>query len=200
MNRKKETKIEFLKNARCKAIILKILYIIIILCVILNIIFLINSTIKKIDYFNLMGISLFSMESDSMGKEIPKNSLVITREYRNNDIDINDNIVYKVNGKIRINKVVSIELTDGKIIYHTKSNNNYNMDKEGISKNEVIGNVINVIPGVGILLKILQSKITTILILFFLVLKYMYNKRVYKNRVRRKVNLYKKKERETFNE
>lgn len=190
MNKKKETKIKFLKNARNKKIIAKVIYIILVIFVILNVIFLVNTTIKKSDYFNLMGISLLSMESDLMGKEIPKNSLVVTKEYEHNDnIDINDNIAYVVNGKVRINKVVSTEVIDGKVVYHTKSNNNYFSNIEEVSKNEVIGKVIGVVPVLGILLKILQSKITTVIIIIILIMKFIYNKNVYKRRIKRKKTL-----------
>lgn len=190
MNKKKETRIKFLKNARNKELITKVIYIILVLFVILNIIFLVNTTIKKSDYFNLMGISLFSMESDLMGDEIPKNSLLVTRKYNANDnVDVNDNIAYVVNGKIRINKVVSTEVIDGKVIYHTKSNNNYFSDKEEVSRNEVIGKVIGVIPFLGILLKILQSKITTVIIIIILIMKFLYNKNMYKRRIKRKKTL-----------
>lgn len=190
MNKKKETRIKFLKNARNKELITKVIYIILVLFVILNIIFLVNTTIKESDYFNLMGISLFSMESDLMGDEIPKNSLVVTRKYNANDnVDVNDNIAYVVNGKIRINKVVSTEVIDGKVIYHTKSNNNYFSDKEEVSRNEVIGKVIGVIPFLGILLKILQSKITTVIIIIILIMKFLYNKNMYKRRIKRKKTL-----------
>ncbi len=186
MSKKKETKIKFLKKTRNKQIIIKALYIFLILCVILNIIFLINSMIRKIDYFNLMGISLFSMKTNSMREEIPKNSLIITKEYKNTEnIKINDNIAYIVNGKIRINKIVSNEVIDGKIVYYTKSNNNYTMDGEGIYKNQIIGKVKKVVPLLGILFNILKSNITTILIIFFLVVKYIFNKKKYERIIKK---------------
>lgn len=196
MNKKKEAKIKFLKNARKKEVLGKILYVILIFCIISNIVLVLNSVIKKIDYFNLMGISLIPMESKSMEKEIPKNSLVVTKsEVKENNtkkgIEVNNNIAYIVNGKLRINKVVSIETIDGETIYRTKSNANYNMDVEKITENMIIGKVINVIPVLGILFKILQSKITTAIIVFLLIMYYLYNKRVYKNKVKRKVTLIK---------
>lgn len=192
MNRKKETRIKFIKNAKNKGILIKILSIIIFFCILANIIFLINSTIKKIDYFNLFKISLLSMDNNLMGDEIPQNALVITKEYEKfSDIDIDDNIAYYINGKIRINKVVGKEIVDGEEIYRTKSNNNYLMDKEEISKNAVIGKVVAVIPFLGIIFKILQSKIITILIIFFLIMKYKHNKNEYRRRVMKNKTLRK---------
>ena len=51
------------------------------------------------------------------------------------------------------------------------------MDEEKITSKQVIGKVINSIPILGILLKILQSKITTIFILSLLLIKLIYNKK-----------------------
>ena len=200
LSRKKGTKIKFLKSVRNKKIIKNIVYIFLVLCILYNVIFLINTTIKKTEYFNLFGISLFSMETNLMEPEIPKNSLIITKQYgENNIIGVNDKIAYSVNGKIRINEVMGVESADGKIIYHTKSNQNYYIDSEGVSKNQIIGKVITIIPNLGIGLEILQSKITTLCIIIFLVIIYMYNKKVYKSKMRRKVHLYNKRnKKETF--
>lgn len=200
MSKKKGTRIKFLKSVRNKKIIKNIVYIFLVLCILYNVIFLINTTIKKTEYFNLFGISLFSMETNLMEPEIPKNSLIITKQYgENNIIGVNDKIAYSVNGKIRINEVMGVESADGKIIYHTKSNQNYYIDSEGVSKNQIIGKVITIIPNLGIGLEILQSKITTLCIIIFLVIIYMYNKKVYKSKMRRKVHLYNKRnKKETF--
>ena len=186
MNKKKETRIKFIKKARDKALITKIIYVFLIIFVVLNVIFLVNTTIKKLDYFNLMGISLFSMKTNLMGDEIPKNSLVITKQYDNDDkIEINDNIAYIVNGKIKISKVVQKDVIDGKLIYKTKLNENYYIDNQEISKNQIIGKTITIIPFLGVLLGILQSKITTVVIIFILIIKFIYNKKIYKRRIKR---------------
>ena len=79
----------------------------------------------------------------------------------------------------------------GKIVYKTKSNNNYFMDKEKITSNQVIGKVINNIPVLGILLKILQSRITTIFIiilLIILIIKIIYNKKMKKRKIKKIIN------------
>ena len=193
MSKKRETRIKFYKRVQNKKIVINILYILFILCVVFNVIYFVNTTIKEIDYFNLFGISLFSMETNLMEPEILENSLIITKKYGKNDsIEVNDKIAYSINEKVRINEVVSIETIDGKVIYHTKSNQNYNVDAEGIFQNQVIGKVEMVIPNLGIGLEILQSKIMTLGIVVILTVLYMYNKKVYKNKLRRKIRLYNK--------
>ena len=76
----------------------------------------------------------------------------------------------------------------GKIVYKTKSNNNYFIDKEKITSNQVIGKVINNIPVLGILLKILQSRITTIFIIILLIIKIIYNKKMKKRKIKKIIN------------
>ena len=123
MSKKRETRIKFYKRVQNKKIVINILYILFVLCVVFNVIYFVNTTIKEIDYFNLFGISLFSMETNLMEPEILENSLIITKKYGKNDsIEVNDKIAYSINEKVRINEVVSIETIDGKVIYHTKSN------------------------------------------------------------------------------
>ena len=193
MSKKRETRIKFYKRVQNKKIVINILYTLFVLCVVFNVIYFVNTTIKEIDYFNLFGISLFSMETNLMEPEILENSLIITKKYGKNDsIEVNDKIAYSINEKVRINEVVSIETIDGKVIYHTKSNQNYNVDAEGIFQNQVIGKVEMVIPNLGIGLEILQSKIMTLGIVVILTVLYMYNKKVYKNKLRRKIRLYNK--------
>ena len=192
MNRKREINIKFIKKVKIKKVIINILYVFFVLGIILNILFLLNTIIKKQDYFDLMGISLLSMKSDSMNEEIPKNSLIIARKYNSNEIgEKNDNIAYVVNKKIRINKIVTVKSNNGKIEYTTKSNNNYLVDVEKIVKNQIIGKVICVIPEFGIVLNILQSKITTLVIIIILVIKLLYNKKIYRRRIKKNKTLRK---------
>ena len=132
------------------------------------------------------------MKSDSMNEEIPKNSLIIARKYNSNEIGKkDDNIAYVVNKKIRINKIVTVKSNNGKIEYTTKSNNNYLVDVEKIAKNQIIGKVICVIPEFGIVLNILQSKITTLVIIIILVIKLLYNKKIYRRRIKKNKTLRK---------
>lgn len=92
---------------------------------------------------------------------------------------------------MRINKVIDRLVEEGRIVYQTKSNNNFFPDKEHVAKNQVIGKVIIVVPFLGIMLEVLQSKITTIFIIIFLILKFTYNKKVHKRELKKMRNLRK---------
>ena len=82
-----------------------------------------------------------------------------------------DIIAYQVHGQTKINKIFNI--TDEG--YKTKYNQAYYLDIETVNYNQIIGKVIVNIPVIGILLEILQSKVTSIIICIILFMLYNYN-------------------------
>lgn len=192
MRKKSNLKIKFFKNVKIKKVLSKIMFVIIFLCVFYNILYLINTTITNKEYFNVSGISIFTMDSNNMTPDLNKNDLIIAKEEY--DYKVNDIIVYKVNEKIRINKISNIKNQEVNITYNTKSNTNYYNDIEEIVENQIIGKVYKNIGKLGFLIKILQSKMFTIIIIIIIILKFYYNKYIYqKQRERRtkKINFRK---------
>lgn len=165
---------------------MKILYIIISIFILYNIVYLINTTITKKDYLSILGISIFSMENNAMKPDIAKNDLVITKVCKETELKEDDIISYQINNSIRINKIFNIKSDNGKITYITKSINNYYPDIEEISKSQIIGKVTFNIHGLGILVKILQSKIITFFAVVILILRFLYNRYVYQQNKQRK--------------
>ena len=188
MKTKKETKIKFYKQIQVEKILLKILYAIILICILYNILFLINTTISHKDYFSLFGISIFVMENDLMEDEISKNALIITNddELDTNDLEIDDTIVFEKNSKIKIAKIINVQVDDGKTQYIVKAIKNYYPDNEPVVIGQIIGKVQLNIPVLGVFIKILQSKITTSIIIILLILKLLYNRYTYKMKIERK--------------
>lgn len=168
-------------------IIQSIIYFLIILFILYNAIFLINTSISKKDYFKLFGISLFCMENDLMDNEINKNDLVIIKEVQSKDLQEGDIIAYEINEKIRINKII-----DMKNEYTTKSNKNYYPDIEKIKINDIVGKKVINIPFLGKVIKILQSKIFSVFSIIFMIFVFFYNRQIYEKknqRIRKKKKL-----------
>ncbi len=189
--KKKDIKIDSEKNFIVKKIISRIFHIIIIMCVLYHIIFLVNTAITKKNHLDLFGKSLLVMNTDSMNPDMKKNDLLIVvpqSKYNKEDI-----IAYTINGKLRVNKVLNTKLENGEVLYKTKSNANINYDLELISKNQIIGKVSKRINGLGIIINILQSKITTIIISIGLIFKILCNKYIYKKSRQRKIKKEKSK-------
>lgn len=174
MRKVKKGKIKFLQKVKLKKIILNCIYVIIAICVLYNIIFSINTSISKKEYFKLYGISLFCMKTDLMEEDINENDLIIVKEVEDKELQNGDIIAYEVNGKIRINKII-----DDQEGYMTKSNRNYYPDIEKITINQIVGKKIVNIPLLGLVLELLQSKIASVVALLFLIVVFSYNRYMY---------------------
>lgn len=174
MRKVKKGKIKFLQKVKLKKIILNCIYVIIVICVLYNIIFSINTSISKKEYFKLYGISLFCMKTDLMEEDINENDLIIVKEVEDKELQNGDIIAYEVNGKIRINKII-----DDQEGYMTKSNKNYYPDIEKTTINKIVGKKIINIPFIGLVLELLQSKIASVFTLLFLIVIFSYNRYMY---------------------
>ena len=166
-------------------IIKLILYIIVFLFISYNIIFLLNTTITEKDYIKLFGITFLKMENELMENDICLNDLVVLKSVNEKKLQVGDIIAYTVNGQTRINKIINIK--NG---YTTKSNKNYYPDIEKIQIENIIGEKVLNIPSLGILLEIMQSKITSIFIFIFLTSGFITN--MYKEKKREERAIKKK--------
>lgn len=190
MRKVKKEKIKFLQKVKLKKVALNCIYVIIVICILYNVIFSINTSISKKEYFKLYGISLFCMKTDLMEDDINKNDLVIVKEVDDKDLQDGDIIAYEVNGKIRINKILYYE-QDG---YATRSNKNYYPDIEKTTISQIVGKKIVNIPFLGLVLELLQSTIASGFALLILILIFWYNRYMYmkkKERVRKKKRIEK---------
>ena len=180
MKKKKDRKIKFEQKRKLKKIMIAIISFIITICVLYNVLFLINTTISQKDYFHVFGISFFSVKTDLMENDLYKSNFVIVKEVTDSDLQVGDIIAYEVNNQVRINKIV-----DEKDGYITKSNKNYYPDIEKITIDQIVGKEVVSIPFLGILLDILQSKIFSFFVLLFLIFVFWYNKYTHAKRKER---------------
>lgn len=172
MKKIKKGKIKFLQKVKFKKVIISFIYVIIMICILYNILFLINTSISKKEYFKLYGFSFFCMKTNLMEQDISKNDLIIMKEVDAKDLQNNDIIAYDINGKVRINKIVYYEQNQ----YTTKSNKNYYPDIETITASQIVGKKIANIPFLGVILELLQSKTVSIFTLVFLIFIFWYNR------------------------
>lgn len=188
MKKVKKEKIKFLQKVKVRRVALNFIYTIMIICILYNVTFSINTSISKKEYFKLYGISLFCMKTDLMEEDISKNDLIIVKEVDDKELQNGDIIAYEINGKIRINKIIYSEQEE----YTTKSNTNYYPDIEKTTINQIVGKKVVNIPFLGLMLELLQSKIASVFSLIFLILifwynRYMYTKKKERGRKKRKI-------------
>lgn len=173
------------KNEVLRKIIKSIIYVIVIICVLYNICYFLNTTITNKSYLKVFGISILNINSTSMEPEINKNDLVVTKE-TTEILNKNDIIVYVLNGQIRIGKIEKVNTDEGNISYIVKANNNYYPETKPIINDQIIGIVILNVFGLGFFLKILQTKIMTIIIFVILIFMFFYNRYIFLKGIERR--------------
>ncbi len=185
MKKSIKNNIKYIRNINRKKIILKIIYILMIIGIAYNIIYFINTKITKNDYVEFFGVSLFSIKSDAMEKELNKNDLAVVKKVKEDSLKTDDIIAYKVNDKIRIDKIHKIIKKGEKNEYVTISNKSLYPNNEHIEEGQVIGKVVNKVSKFGVILNILQAKLTIFFVLIVLLLLFSnvcYKEKKYRQR------------------
>ena len=134
----------------------------------------------------MFGTSFFTINTNAMKPDLRKNDFLIVKEVEEGKLYIDDIIAYEINGNIRINKIINIKNDNGKILYTTKTNQNYYPDIELITQGQIIGKIVCNIPFVGFISNILETKIAAIIIILILLLRFLYNKYAYQKSIHRR--------------
>lgn len=190
MKKRKKEKSRFNKNVKFNQIVFSFSKIIIWLCILYNIVFVIQNTIYKKDYLKIFNIIVFVQKDKSMQGEISKNSIIVMKKI---DIDcIAENMIigYNWEDSIKVSKVIQIDIENGKKELITKDSENYYPNIEKISDSYITWKLIKSIRGFGWILKILQSKIITFFIFIFLIIKFLFNIDKYSKQGLRETKLY----------
>ena len=167
-----------------KKTVLKLFYVLIGIISIYQVIFIASTTITGKNYIEVFGVSIITIDNNLMQPSIKKNTLVILKNTGDNEYFAKGEIIgYTINDNIRVNRIINIINNNGHIYYITKSDMNFHEDIEPIQRKDVKGRILFEIPGIGFLVKIAESKVITIFIIIFLIIKFNYNKYVYKRNI-----------------
>ena len=91
--------------------------------------------------------------SGSMEKELYVGDVVIVKKLNKNElkeIEVGTILVFKMQNKIIVHRVVEITTEDGSLIFHTKGDNNKDRDNWVVTENNLIGLTKYKIPFVGL--------------------------------------------------
>lgn len=186
---KKESK----KIYRIHNIIGKIIYIIIIPILIINFTLIIKSFITPDKIPDFLGYKNFIIVSQSMEPNIKVGDAVCIKKVNENELKINDIISFHDGNDINTHRITNITQGNGVTLYTTKGDNNKREDKNKITFKEIEGKYIFKISKFGIIVNILQSKITLIILSVVLILSLCFNYRVNRKKEERS------KKRENYN-
>ena len=169
-----------------KNLLIYALYIVIIPIIIYDMFLIIQTLIKPGVTPDFFGYKTFSIISGSMEPKININDIVIVKNVDKNQIKINDIITFKIEDETITHRVINIKQIDNKLIYTTKGDSNEVTDIEKIEYNQIEGKYVGKIPKIGKLLSILKNKYIFGLILIFLIIFYMLQRKNIQKKITRK--------------
>jgi len=149
--------------------IIKIIWIIILLY---NLLFHISNNFNPNKNLKIFKTEFIIIEDNSMSKELNENDIALIKRSNTLEIKVGDVVLYDDNGNTVIHRIAREKKNNNVITYVTKGDNNYHYDIEEITRENIKGVLIGKIPKMGSVIKILQSKIITVLALIYLILEY----------------------------
>ena len=115
------------------------------------------------DYSSFFGYSMFEVQTGSMSKAIEAGDMIVVK--KENDIEINDIITFKQGNDFVTHRVV--EIYNDTLVTRGDANNTKD---DPITKSQVVGKVVKVLPGFGIIRKILFNPFVLIALIVTLYL------------------------------
>lgn len=173
------------RNEKVKKIISTFLYIIIIPIIVMNLTLIIKSFVKPDKIPDFFGYKNFVIVSESMEPTIMVGDAIFIKKVPENDIKINDIISFHDGESINTHRIIGVSEENGIKMYKTKGDNNRGEDKEKISYSQIEGKYLFKINNFGNLIKILQSKVTLIILILLVCFNAYFNYSLKNKRIER---------------
>ena len=168
----------------------------ILICIIIIPIIIVNITLLIKSYFNpneipdIFGFKTFVIVSKSMEPTISVGDTIVVKEVNPEDLNLGDIISFRDGDSINTHRITEIVSDSGKKKFRTKGDNNKNIDKELVTASKIEGKYQLRIKGFGKVIKVLNSKVTLVILLAFLILILIYQVRISKRKLKRKEKRY----------
>lgn len=146
-----------------KNLILKFLNLLSIIVILFSIMVLLKVVITRSgEAPEFMGYSLFRVMSGSMEPTMPTNCLIIVKKIDPSTLRVGDVISFysrdpELMGAINTHRITDIECVDGKYVFRTKGDANYEADSYPTMQEDVIGKVIHSSVALGKLVRLLSN-------------------------------------------
>ena len=137
-----------------------------------NILYVANNVFRNKKYVQIFGIYISTEKEKSMEPIIQKNSLLIGHKLKN--VQQGEIVGYDIDNSIKYHRLTKIEIKDGKTTYITKAEQNYREDFEEKKKEDIQSKIVLKIPVIGWLFRLFESRITMIIIVIVLGLRFSY--------------------------
>ena len=166
----------------------KILGLILILMILYNVINTVYGIFNKKLELQIGETKIYVAEDKTMLPSIKPNDLILAKQCTPEDLNLEDIIIFDENGIIKVQRITKIQGLGEKSNYTTKGDNNYYNNNVIIKYEQIKGKFVKRIPLLGFIIKILESKVTTIFIVIILILLFLFNRDMKMKSIKRRKN------------
>lgn len=166
----------------------KILGLILILMILYNVINTVYGIFNKKLELQIGETKIYVAEDKTMLPTIKPNDLILAKQCTPEDLNLEDIIIFDENGIIKVQRITKIQGLGEKTNYTTKGDNNYYNNNVIIKYEQIKGKFVKRIPSLGLVIKILESKVTTIFIVIILILLFLFNRDMKMKSIKRRKN------------
>ena len=166
----------------------KILGLILILMILYNVINTAYGIFNKKLELQIGETKIYVAEDKTMLPTIKPNDLILAKQCTPEDLNLEDIIIFDENGIIKVQRITKIQGLGEKTNYTTKGDNNYYNNNVIIKYEQIKGKFVKRIPLLGFIIKILESKVTTIFIVIILILLFLFNRDMKMKSIKRRKN------------
>ena len=166
----------------------KILGLILILMILYNVINTVYGIFNKKLELQIGETKIYVAEDKTMLPTIKPNDLILAKQCTPEDLNSEDIIIFDENGIIKVQRITKIQGLGEKSNYTTKGDNNYYNNNVIIKYEQIKGKFVKRIPSLGLVIKILESKVTTIFIVIILILLFLFNRDMKMKSIKRRKN------------
>lgn len=162
--------IDSINKRKKKVKIIKVILGIITIIIIYNMILVGISIIDNKKEISIFGYKAYIITSDSMEKEISVGDVIIAKKVNEEEIETNDIITFYEDNQIITHRVVNINTSNGYKEYETKGDNNNINDNKSVLFQNIIGEVIIVIPLLGKMILFMKNQVIVLIIILIILL------------------------------
>ena len=166
----------------------KILGLILILMILYNVINTVYGIFNKKLELQIGETKIYVAEDKTMLPTIKLNDLILAEQCTPEELNLEDIIIFDENGIIKVQRITKIQGLGEKTNYTTKGDNNYYNNNVIIKYEQIKGKFVKRIPLLGFIIKILESKVTTIFIVIILILLFLFNRDMKMKSIKRRKN------------
>ncbi len=166
----------------------KLFMLILILMILYNVTYTAYGIFNKKLELQIGKIKIYVEEDKAMSPTIKINDLVIAKKCNPEDLNLENIIIFDENGITKIQRITKIQGIGENSNYTTKGDANYYNNNVTIKYDQIKGKFEKRIPLLGLIIKILQSKTTTIFIVIILTLIFIFNRDMKLKSIKRRKN------------